>query len=289
MELELLDKILPALHSNSSVLTGPGDDCAVVGFSGKKLLFSTDQVIENIHFSSDTAPERAGAKLVKRNLSDIAAMGGTPLWMMLSIANGNRSVQWVENFVAGVEKTARQYNVPVIGGDIAKLASDGFLASISITGEAQNPILRSTARPGDIIYITGLIGNSFYSEHHLDFIPHLQEGAFLANYANSMMDISDGLLLDASRMAKASIVDFVINPDAVPLRENAAIPQALCDGEDYGLLLTCSPDIDLPELYRLQRFSTPLTAIGTVRSGSGKVINFSDNKLFQLEHIGYEH
>ena len=289
MELELLDKILPALHSNNSVLTGPGDDCAVVGFSGKKLLFSTDQVIENIHFTSDTAPERAGAKLVKRNLSDIAAMGGSPLWMMLSIANGHHSIQWVEKFVAGVEKTARQYNVPVIGGDISKLASDGFAASISITGEAQDPILRSNARPGDIIYITGLIGNSFYSEHHLDFVPHLQEGAFLANYANSMMDISDGLLLDALRMAKSSGVDFIIDPDAVLLRKNAIIPQALCDGEDYGLLLTCDPGINLPELYRQQNFATPLTAVGSVRSGNGKVINFRDKKEFQLEHIGYEH
>ena len=74
-------------------------------------------------------------------------------------------------------------------------------------------------------------------------------------------------------------LDFIIDPDAVPLKESAVIPQALCDSEDYGL----------PELYRQQKFSTPLTAIGTVRSGSGKVINFRDNKPFQLEHIGYEH
>ena len=96
MELELLDTILPTLKQNDSVITGPGDDCAVVAFGNRKLLLAVDQVTENIHFTGDTAPERAGAKLVKRNLSDIAAMGGEPLWMLLAVSNGNRDIEWVK-------------------------------------------------------------------------------------------------------------------------------------------------------------------------------------------------
>ena len=289
MELELLDKILPLLKQNSSVLTGPGDDCAVIGYADKKLLFAVDQVIENIHFTADTLPERAGAKLVKRNLSDIAAMGGKPLWMMLTIANGCHDQDWLQRFICGVEKCAEQYDVPVIGGDTSALDAGSFAATISIIGEASKPLLRSGAAAGDKVYVTGLIGNSFHSEHHLDFEPHLKEGAFLANYANAMMDISDGLLLDARRMAKASGVDFIIDPDAVPLRKNALLPQALSDGEDYGLLLTCRAGIDICSLFSKQDFNVPLTEIGKVVPGSGKVRNKQNYQEFNFGKNGYEH
>ena len=289
MELELLDKIIPRLKQNSSVLTGPGDDCAVVEYAGKKMLFAVDQVIENIHFTADTPPERAGAKLVKRNLSDIAAMGGRPLWMMLTIANGYHGQEWLERFISGVEDSSERYGVPVIGGDTSALDKKSFAASISICGEAARPVLRSGAIPGDTVYVTGLVGNSFLSEHHLDFEPHLKEGVFLADYANAMMDISDGLLLDIQRMAKASGADFIIDTDTVPLRENAVLPQALSDGEDYGLILTCRPDIEISRTFRQDGFDVPLTAIGKVVSGSGKVRNSKDGLEFNLEKNGYEH
>ena len=132
MELELLDSILPSLRQNSTVITGPGDDCAVVEFKGEKLLLAADQVTENIHFTSQTAPERAGAKLVKRNLSDIAAMGGYPLWMMLAVSNGSRDMEWVKRFVSGAEKAAELFDVPIVGGDTSSLPAEGFTASVNI-------------------------------------------------------------------------------------------------------------------------------------------------------------
>lgn len=289
MELELLNSIIPELKQNSSVLTGPGDDCAVVDCAGVKLLLAADSVTENIHFTADTAPELAGAKLVKRNLSDIAAMGGTPLWMLLTLADCGHDIQWLRKFVSGAEAAAEEFGVPITGGDTSSLHAPGFTASVTIIGKADTPVLRSGAKPGDTLYVTGEIGNSFLSQHHLNFTPHLAEGRFLAKYANAMMDISDGLLLDAARMAAASNVDIFIDPQAVPLRSGAALLQALSDGEDYGLLFCCKQDIDMEEEFNKHNFPAKLTRIGCVRAGNGKVREFSTGRPFNLEHHGYEH
>ena len=287
MELELIDSILPSLRQNNSVITGPGDDCAVVEFGGKKLLLAVDQVTENIHFTSDTAPELSGAKLVKRNLSDIAAMGGKPLWMLLAVSNGSHDIDWLKRFVSGAEAVAEKYDVPIIGGDTSSLPNDGFTASLTIAGSAENPVLRFGAKPQDLIYVTGPIGNSFGSNHHLTFVPHLEEGILLASCANAMMDISDGLLLDAERMAKASGVDFYLELSRIPLREGAVFPQALGDGEDYCLLFTCTPDTDIAKLFDQKQFKP--VCIGKVEAGNGKLRNADNGNIITLEHTGYEH
>lgn len=289
MELELLDTILPTLKQNDSVITGPGDDCAVVAFGNRKLLLAVDQVTENIHFTGDTAPERAGAKLVKRNLSDIAAMGGEPLWMLLAVSNGNRDIEWVKRFICGAEKAAEEYGVPIVGGDTASLPCTGFSASLSIAGCAENPVLRSGAKPNDLIYVAGPIGNSFYSEHHLDFTPQLEEGKLLSFIASAMMDISDGLLLDAARMAKASGADFYLAPSEVPLRDGASLPQALRDGEDYCLLFTCDSKVDIKQLFEERNFKFIPVCIGRVEPGNGSLYDAETGKPITLEHSGYEH
>ena len=289
MELELLDNILPTLRQNDSVITGPGDDCAVVEFGKKKLLLAVDQVTEKVHFTSDTAPERAGAKLVKRNLSDIAAMGGTPLWMLLAVSNGSRDIEWVRRFVAGAEKIAEEYNVPIVGGDTSSLPAEGFSASLTIAGSAETPVLRSGAKPQELLYVTGLIGNSFASEHHLDFIPHLEQGRLLNSCASAMMDVSDGLLLDAKRMAKASNVDFYFELSKIPLRKGAALSQALGDGEDYCLLFTCDSKIDVKKLFSDHKIKFLPVCIGRVEAGNGTLYDAETGKPITLEHSGYEH
>ena len=289
MELDLLNSVLPTLKQNSSVITGPGDDCAVVCCGNQKLLLAVDQVTENIHFTSDTAPERAGAKLMKRNLSDIAAMGGTPLWALLTISSAERDIDYLKRFIQGVEEESEKYNVPITGGDTSSLAGSGFTASLTIIGKADAPVLRSGAKDGDYLYTTGKIGNSFLSEHHLDFTPHLSEGALLSSYANSMMDISDGLLLDAQRLAAASNVDIVIDMNAVPLRDGAAMPQALSDGEDYALIFTCGKNIDIETVFKQHNMSFVPVKIGCVRKGNGCVKVLDNGREITLENFGYEH
>ena len=296
-ELEILKTLLGSLVQNSGVAVGPGDDCAVLDFAGGKLLAAVDQLIGDVHyFSSGTSPRRAGAKLMKRNLSDIAAMGGIPRWALLSIAVAGRgdAPEWILEFCRGAADAGAKYDVAIVGGDIAALKNSGETASLSILGEVpcgERALLRSGAKAGECVYVTGCFGNSLGSEHHLDFEPRLREGRFLASnhWASAALDVSDGLLLDAARLATASGVTLRIDPGRVPRREGAAIAAALGDGEDYELLFTVAPE-RAPELEKAwpEEFA-PLARIGEVMAGSGEVIAPDGSDLLKGRVIGYEH
>ena len=288
-ELKILTALLPELKQDGSVSVGPGDDCAVLKFPGAagcELLAAVDQLARNVHYTSDTAPELAGAKLLKRNLSDIAAMGGTPLWALLTVAAGGRDAEWVLRFCRGVAECAEKYHVAVTGGDLAGLGADTEVATLTILGEvpAGEAVLRSGARAGDAIYVTGEIGNSFFSRHHLVFTPRLAEGRFLRTHAHAMLDVSDGLLLDARRLARASRVDLKIDAAALPLRDGAKLPDALSDGEDYELLFTAHAGLE--KLWRHD--FAKLTCIGEVLPGAGRVLD-ADGREYLHSKAGYEH
>lgn len=288
-ELNILKALLPELRQNASVVVGPGDDCASVALSeqfGIELLAAVDQVARDVHYTSGTPPEEAGAKLLKRNLSDIAAMGGVPRWALLTVAAGGRDADWVLRFCRGAAQAAEKYAVAIVGGDLAGLKTDTEVSTLTILGEIPRgqTVKRSGARPGDMLYVTGEIGNSFASRHHLTFTPRLAEGDFLRGKATAMLDISDGLLLDAGRMAQASHVDLLIDAGRVPLRAGAVLPEALSDGEDYELLFAAPPGME--KLWKAQ--FARLTRIGEVRPGDGRVLDASGQE-YQTERNGYEH
>ena len=287
-ELKILEKLLPELRQDASVALGPGDDCAVLktGDAETELLAAVDQLARDVHYTADTPPELAGEKLLKRNLSDIAAMGGTPRWALLTVAAGGRDGQWVLDFCRGVAGCAAKYRISVAGGDLAGLKDDTEVATLTILGEvpAGRAIRRGGARPGDLLYVTGEVGNSFASRHHLTFTPRLDEGIFLRGNATAMLDISDGLLLDARRLARASQVDLKLDAARVPLRAGATLPGALSDGEDYELLFTAPPGLER----RWQGDLAKLTAVGEVLPGPGRVID-ADGNEYNLERCGYEH
>jgi thiamine-monophosphate kinase len=295
-ELDILNAINPFLLQNNTVKVGPGDDCAVLELPQEEsydLLAAVDQVIEDIHFTKETNPFLAGEKLIKRNLSDIAAMGGTPLWALLTVAWKNKSNSYVEEFCKGCANAGQKYNVPIIGGDLASLAKEGVCATLTILGKvAKNKaILRSNAQDGDTIFVTGKIGNSFYSQRHLTFNPRLKEGQFLLDYATSMMDISDGLLMDCQRFCQASKCDFYLSLDDVPIYLDAVKPNAFSDGEDYELLFTAKKSL----LDIWPKDLTPITAIGKVVKNNnvksapmGRLLDINGNPL-NLEYMGYEH
>ena len=285
-ETDILQKLPQLLPLNSRIAAGAGDDCAVINMPGAcQLLAAVDQLIENVHFLPDTPPETAGKKLMNRNLSDIAAMGGTPLTALLTIAvNGKNSV-WVEKFISGAAEAGKKFNVPVCGGDTAALPEKGVVATLSILGEIPTgkAVMRSGAQIGDFLYVTGEIGNSFLTEHHLHFIPKLAAGEFLRDHATAMLDISDGLLLDALRLAKASNVTLQLDLDAVPLRTGAQTPGAFSDGEDYELLLTSPRELNvLPD-------GTKITKIGRVLPLGKFSLVDKENKQIIMDHIGYVH
>lgn len=295
-ELEILKTLLGSLEQNSGVAVGPGDDCAVLDFAGGKLLAAVDQLIGDVHyFSNGTSPRRAGAKLMKRNLSDIAAMGGIPRWALLSVAVANgREAEWILEFCRGAADAGMKYDVAIVGGDIAALKNLGETASLSILGEmphGETALLRSGAKAGEGIYVTGRFGNSLATEHHLDFEPRLREGRFLASnhWASAALDVSDGLLLDAARLAAASGVAMRIDPGRVPRREGASLAAALGDGEDYELLFTVPPE-RAPELEKTWPDGfAPLTRIGEVMAGSGEVVAPDGADLLKDRVVGYEH
>ncbi|NOY75254.1 MAG: thiamine-phosphate kinase [Kiritimatiellaeota bacterium] len=245
----LLDAI-PSIFSNGpEVMIGPGDDCAVLDFSlDKYRLVAVDQLVSDIHYvKKTTAPAEIAVKLLRRNISDIAAMGGVPsqalLAMTLSAETWSED-EWAYAFLSAMAEEAAKWNVSVCGGDVSSTFSTTDVFSLTITGWVEKDALtpRSAARAGDAVFATGEFGGSFESGRHLSFAPRLDEARFLAGrFAGAMIDVSDGLLLDAARIADMSGLDVEIDESAVPIAAGATLEQALSEGEDYELLFSVSP------------------------------------------------
>ena len=217
---------------------GMGDDCAVVAGSRGRQLLKVDPVIYSRHFDAKVAPGDAGAKLLKRNLSDIAAMGGRPVAAVVAlILDPSVSVAWLEEFHRGLAACARRYHVSLVGGAIGQSAG-ALSASLTLLGRAPPRLLtRRGARAGDRIFVTGVLGDSLASGHHLSFRPRLAEGAWCARRAavRAMMDISDGLAKDLPALTPAALA-AAVTASALPRRRGADVRAALCDGEDHELL-----------------------------------------------------
>ena len=296
-EIKLLEKILPDLKQDKNVFLGPGDDCAALDLgTGDLLLVAVDQVISAVHYDRmTTESQMAGAKLLKRNLSDIAAMGGKASWALLALATNTKDEKYLLGFYDGLREAAEKFNISLCGGDFASLpkGEPSEVASLTILGTVERDLMccRSGAQAGDIVFVTGALGNSYESGRHLTFEPRLAEGRFLAKnaYVNAMIDISDGLLLDAQRMAKASGVALMLELGNIPVNADATLEQSLSDGEDYELLF-CVP-ADKAELLRKEwDFETALTSIGEIRENPpGEVVSFDGEDLSERFKKGYEH
>ena len=224
--------------------TGIGDDCAVLE---QGQLLKTDCVVEGKHYLPDTPAHLIGRKAVARVLSDIAAMGGTPEYILITCGlRPDTPLSYIEELYDGINTLCREHQTYVMGGETVVLPSGSApFYSISGYGRADTPILRSTAQVGDLIYVTGSLGNTFLSEHHLLFTPRLQEAQWLCQHAcpSAMMDLSDGLARDLPRLAHMSHIGYQIDLESLPLRAGATIESALSDGEDYELLFTLPPHL----------------------------------------------
>ena len=247
---------------------GIGDDCAVLPAARGRQLITVDPVIYPRHFD-DAVPARAvGAKLLKRNLSDLAAMGGRPTAAVLALTLDARvSVAWLEGFYRGLAACARRYRVPIVGGDVAQ--ADGSVAvSLTLLGTATGPrvLTRTGARSGDHIWVTGRLGGSLRRGHHFKFIPRLAEGAWLARRAEvrAMMDVSDGLAKDLHALTPSGTVP-ALDATAVPRHAGCDLRAALTDGEDYELVFATAATTDHAPFVRAWHRAFPrvrLTCIG---------------------------
>jgi thiamine-monophosphate kinase len=249
------------------VLTGVGDDCAVLRGEGRNhyLLFKTDAVVEGVHFTPRERPELIGRKALARALSDLAAMGASTLAAVVTLGvPKDESVQRLREIYRGIERLAKKYRVDLVGGETTR-AKQLFL-NVALLGECRgySPVLRSGAHVGDLIFVTGRLGAT-RARHHLVFEPRLAEGQWLARHklASSLMDLSDGLGADLPRLARASGIFFQLDFSAIPRTRGATLSQALNDGEDYELLFTSSP-ARAKTLKKKWPFATSLHCIGVM-------------------------
>lgn len=283
---------------------GIGDDCAVMDQQAGKALLTVDSMIFKKHFDASHSPEAVGAKLLKRNLSDIAAMGGQPRGALVALCLGDDVAQdYLKRFYRGLAQAARQYSCPILGGDVASTASGHFLASLTLYGSCETPVLRSGSPTGSSLWVTGSLGGSLLGRH-LDFEPHLPQGQWLARHRDvcAMLDISDGLakdvlhLLADQQAAHLYTHAIPIDKDAHKLAEQTgktAWEHALTDGEDYCLLFTLKPEANLKTFQEsfAQEFSktsaTQIGILGEMDASGAKLLNAETGDPIILK--GYEH
>jgi len=291
-ELEIIETAIETLGATPPP-EGPGDDCAVIDNGADKLLLlAVDQLVENVHYESNsTSPAEIAAKLLKRNISDIAAMGGTPTHALLAMALGGNGKKrgWIEKFFASLAETAERYGIDIAGGDVAANPNGPDVFSLTITGHVDRgkTMARKNAENGDILVATGLFGRSYPTGHHISFEPRIEEAAFLADgFANAMIDVSDGLLIDAARMADASGLKLELDTNSIPRRDGADTDEALNDGEDYEILAAVPPNL-LVSMMEQWPFDTTITQIGGF-PGEGRGAATMDGAPIPLED-GFVH
>jgi thiamine-monophosphate kinase len=306
-EFELIAQLTQSLAGNKSVVVGAGDDCAVLdlGLAEKFLLFKTDAVVEGIHFDAKTPPEKIGRKALARCLSDIAAMAGTPTAALVTLAlPKDFDVAFVKKIYEGMNQLAEEHQVAIVGGETTT-NPERILISISMIGTAtkEKCLLRSGAKTGDAIFVSGELGGSL-TERHLDFEPRLKEARWLAeNFSvRSMIDVSDGLAGDLRHLLHAGHVGAELLASAIPISraaklqaraESSAKPPllaALTDGEDFELLFTiASRDaVQLVDAWKKEFPKVRLSCIGKITKTLG--LQLRDEKgVRTLSAHGYVH
>jgi thiamine-monophosphate kinase len=251
---------------------GIGDDAAIFEpKAGEDLVFTTDLFIENVHFRRTDPPATIGRRALARSLSDIAAMGATPRFCLVSLALPKwADKKWIIAFYRGLLRMAAETQVTLAGGDLAR--ADQLICDVMVCGSVpkDKALRRDGARPGDLIYVSGPLGGW---KNKRVITPRLDIGRKLLNRARACMDISDGLALDLHRLVVASGVAAEL--DAIPLLKGATIEQALHDGEDYELLYTVPPRVRVPGI-----------RVGTIKKGKPGVVTYAGKPL---PPRGYDH
>jgi len=307
-ELALIERIRrAATRSRTKPGHGIGDDCAILDIPrGHEVLVTTDFSLDGIHFRRDWhTPDSIGHRCLACGLSDIAAMGGIPRAVFLSVAlPADLPQHWVDEFICGFLKLAKRYSVSLAGGDTAQ-SPHGILADIIVLGSIPKgkAVLRSGASLGDIIYVSGTLGASVAAleelragnkplpRSHLRHFypdPRITLGRYLREHklASAMIDTSDGLSTDLRHICDESHVGAIVEAAALPtVRAGNALQLALHGGEDYELLFTASPGKKIPTKIA----GVPITRIGTINHGRQIRLQSSDGKSQALEPHGWQH
>ncbi len=272
---------------------GIGDDCCIWQAHGEQCL-SVDSVVEGVHFAPETPPELVGRKAAAAALSDIAAMGALTTGAAVAL---HAPARWnAAAVMAGLIKELDRHQVPLLGGDTC--SADQLVVSVTVWGQPATGgrlLRRSGAAAGDLLLVTGALGGSLASGRHLRPEPRLREGAWLAcrSFVHAMMDLSDGLASDLSRLCQASGCGAVLLADRVPIHDDVPIfadtlKATCCDGEDFELLLAIEAAA-WPQLVSAWPFDTPITEVGWCLPDPQVLLEDASGRTGPLPWEGYEH
>jgi thiamine-monophosphate kinase len=320
-EFDIIERFfLARAQARPDLLLGIGDDAALTRIpAGVDLVTATDALVEGTHFLAGAAARSVGHRCLAVNLSDIAAMGARPLWASLALGMPVADQVWVSEFADGFFALAEQFDVSLIGGDTVRA---GLFAAVTVQGEVPqgSAIRRSGARAGDLVFVTGHLGDAAAGrmlaagelaasagatgKSHAQALgerfffprPRVQAGLDLRGRATAMIDVSDGLAVDLGRLLAASGLAADIRIEDLPLSDSLrvsvdeaqAIELALCGGEDYELCFTLSADhaAEIPGL--AAQWGHPVTCIGAVVAGAGA--RFSRHgAAYTLSASSFEH
>ncbi len=309
MELEFLRWLGERLPADVRAPLGLRDDAAILELSGQRVVTTVDMLTEGVDFLlSQDDPERIGRKALAVNLSDLAAMAARPLAALVALTLPREgALSLAKRLYEGLAPLAEEFGVALAGGDTNTW--DGPLAiSVTLFGEVteRGPLLRSGARPGDVLLVTGQLGGSRLG-HQFDFTPRVREALWLAEHAelHAGIDLSDGLSLDLWRVCQASGVGAMVDTSRIPVADDAArwaaqladgstaLEHALADGEDFELLLAM-PREAAAELVKEQPLACGLSIIGECVAGEGAGKSRlwrreADGSRSPLVPRGYEH
>jgi thiamine-monophosphate kinase len=313
-EFELIDRLIAILGDDargSRVVLGPGDDAALIENPPHSIaVASIDTLVAGVHFPSDAPADLIGLRALGVSVSDLAAMGADPAFVMIALTLPDDSVQWVEAFARGAAAGARRLGTKVVGGNIAR---GPLNVTVSVHGWAQpnRALTRSGARIGDLVCVSGRFGGAALALDRTDLAtppplavlesltehdaryplrryylpePRLALGCALRGLASAAIDVSDGLVADLGHLCDASGAGARIDLDAMPVADGCTKVVAATGGDDYELCFTVAPN----ERSRLAGLPTPVTVIGEIRSERGVAV-FDGGRPVSLPREGFRH
>jgi thiamine-monophosphate kinase len=312
-EFDIIARYFAKQASRRDVLLGVGDDAAVLEVrADRKLVVALDTIVEGVHFPVGTAAADIGYRAVAVNLSDLAAMGAEPAWMTLSLSLPNADEAWLDGFAAGLFEIAVNHGVALVGGDTVK---GPMVITVQIAGwvEPDRWLTRSAARPGDLVFVSGVPGEAaaglavvqqglpmdesalHLARRFLRPEPRVALGRRLRSIASAAMDVSDGLLTDLGKLCKASACGAQIDVESLPrsaamqrmFSNDDCVDYALAGGDDYEILFTVPPERQ-SEVTSLPVTLPTCTQIGVITAGSAVQCR-QGNRPYTVKRQGYDH
>jgi len=312
-EFDIIARYFANRAPRPDVLLGIGDDAAVLDVrADRRLVVAMDTIVDGVHFPSDTAAADIGYRALAVNLSDLAAMGAEPAWMTLSLCLPQADASWLEGFSTGLFELADRFGVALIGGDTVK---GPLVVTVQVAGwvEPDRWLTRSGAQPGDLVYVSGVVGEAAAGlaviqqqmpetaaavqlrQRFLRPAPRVALGRSLRTIASAAMDVSDGLLTDLGKLCTASGCGANIDVDLLPrsaamsqvFAADACVDYALAGGDDYEILFTVAPE-QAPRVARELNAVCACTQIGVVTSQGGVQCR-QGQQPYAIKRTGYDH